>query len=285
MGFSGLVSDEALPAIKRGENQNELQFKCHKFIENPNVNRNLQTDKNFFKMSQNGKSIPMPPKPESHLLTTSPDLLLLKNVPLNLNLVIGPDPGALQQHQRDRLLDLLHADRLTDKDYLRRHPEINALVNLIFRSLMDARPDDIFEHLDQYFSQPQIDLELAVQKELDQLRLARDTEPAESAGGNEEQETDDELRNEEVLEEEQENEESLSRCWGSLNFSEHPSVDQLSFPRDKEPEGSDIRKEEEPEENDIRKEEEPDVQEQEKGSMLSNTGDETLGQQIEFKND
>lgn len=168
-------------------------------------------------MQQDDQHIPMPPIPQTHLLTTPPQSLQTPNIPLNLNLSIEFDDGALLPHQRDRLLDLLQAERLSDRDYLRKHPEVQAFVNLIFRTLIESRPENLFDHLDDFFRQEKIDLAFAVQKELDDLRLPTNADPAESAGGSEvtnigkeEAETDkDEL-------DWQSERSSLSRCWGSL---------------------------------------------------------------------
>lgn len=165
-------------------------------------------------MHQDEDHVPMPPMAQTNILTTPPDLLQLHNLPLNLNLAIEFDGGALQPHQRDRLLGLLQADRLSDKDYLRSHPEVQAFVNLIFRSLIETQPESIFDHLGQFFSQPQFELKLAVQRELDEIRLPRNTEPVESAG-------ESQATTESYLDEEDHSGSTksrpLSKCWGSLD--------------------------------------------------------------------
>lgn len=160
--------------------------------------------------------VPMPPKLPPSDPTAPPDLQQIVNVPLNLNFTNEFDAGALQPQQRDRLLELLQADRLADKDYLRKHPEVQAFVNLIFRSLVEARPVNIIDHLDEYFQQTRIDLELALQRELDQLGLMRDYSAGSASGSQvaevtEEEEEEEESRLCEEGKEEEEEEERISR--------------------------------------------------------------------------
>lgn len=136
---------------------------------------------------------PMPPKLNVSFLTTPPNLPLNHPKCMNLSLAIEPDDGALQEHQRDLLLDLVQADRLADKDYLRQHPEVKAFVNLIFKTLVLSEPDNMFDHLDRYFNRPVIEVKVSVQREMDRIASGHDTDSARSEGSKEEEEPSEQL--------------------------------------------------------------------------------------------
>lgn len=80
---------------------------------------------------------------------------------------VAPDSGALSADQDDVLLQLLHSERLADRDYLRTHSDVQAILELIAGQVEKHRPDDLHEYLSEYFRQPIDVLRLAVQQQKD----------------------------------------------------------------------------------------------------------------------
>lgn len=80
---------------------------------------------------------------------------------------IGSDSGALSADQHDALLKLLHRERLTDRDYLRTHTDVQAILDLLVGQVEKHRPDNLHAFLGEYFRQPIGILRRAVQQQKD----------------------------------------------------------------------------------------------------------------------
>lgn len=116
----------------------------------------------------------MPPAPATHRLSSAPDIAAETLLAHGLQYSQPDDRGALTAAQRAGLLRRLHAERLADREYLRTHPEVQAIVQLIFAQVERRRPAQLNVFLSEYFQLPIGELRLAVQQQLDRLQSSRE---------------------------------------------------------------------------------------------------------------
>ena len=70
------------------------------------------------------------------------------------------DPGALTSEQQSQLNKFKVKTHIENEKYLRDHPEIECLVQSFIGDVCTNRPDDLREYAAQYFSNPQLPLQV-----------------------------------------------------------------------------------------------------------------------------
>ncbi|OCT66720.1 RIIa domain-containing protein 1 [Xenopus laevis] len=68
----------------------------------------------------------------------------------------APDPGALNEEQRQRLTDFKIQTRVSNETYLREHQEIQLLISGFMREVLLRRPENIRQFAAAHFTHPDV---------------------------------------------------------------------------------------------------------------------------------
>lgn len=83
---------------------------------------------------------------------------------------VAGTPEALTDTQRAKLIERMHGQRLADREYLRQHPEVGALVQMMFRQMERERPSNCVTCMEEYFRRPVDELWLDVKRQMDAMQ-------------------------------------------------------------------------------------------------------------------